>query len=63
MTLQTLTYYVTLVETGSFTKAAKACFVTQPALSRAISDLENELKRTLLVRTAKGVTVTHAGQV
>ena len=63
MTLQSLEYYVTLVETGSFTKAAKACYVTQPALSRAISDMEKEFKRTLLVRSARGVTPTAAGKV
>lgn len=63
MTLQTLRYFSTLVELGSFTKAAKECFVTQPALSRAIGELEKELGRPLLIRTAKRVWPTHAGKV
>ena len=37
MTLQMLEYSVALAEKGSFTDAAAACFVTQPALSRAIT--------------------------
>ena len=40
MTLVQLQHFVTLVELGSFVKAAKALFVTQPALSRSIMALE-----------------------
>ena len=43
MTLQMLEYFIALAEYGSFTDAAGACFVSQPALSRAIASLENEL--------------------
>lgn len=63
MTLQNLTYLVALAEEKSFTKAAKRCFVTQPAFSRAIAELEKELGRLLLVRNSRGIELTHAGVV
>ena len=50
MTLQMLEYFVALAEKGSFTDAAAACFVTQPALSRAIATLEQELGCVLVDR-------------
>ena len=63
MTLQALTYFVAVAEQKNFTKAAHQCFVTQPALSRAISDLEKELGRPLLLRGGKTIELTHAGRV
>lgn len=63
MTLQALTYFVKIVELESFTAAAKECFVTQPALSRAIGELETELQHTLFERTGKGATPTAAGRI
>ena len=47
--------------TGSFTAAAKALFVSQPALSRAMRKLEDELGGPLLVRRARGVEPTERG--
>lgn len=63
MTFQKLAYFVAVVEEGNFTKAAQRCYVTQPALSRAIAELECELERPLLIRNGKEVEVTHAGRV
>ena len=63
MTLQMLEYFVALAEKGSFTDAAAACFVTQPALSRAIATLEKELDCTLVDREIrKTVKLTPAGE-
>ena len=38
--LQTLKYFIALAQYKSFTDAASACFISQPALSRAIAGLE-----------------------
>lgn len=62
MTLQMLEYFIALAECGSFTDAAGACFVSQPALSRAIASLENELGCELVYRDKrKKLTFTPAG--
>ncbi|HHV58933.1 MAG TPA: LysR family transcriptional regulator [Clostridiaceae bacterium] len=47
----------------SFSKAAKALFMTQPAVSQSISQLENILGTRLFTRTPKGVTLTREGQL
>lgn len=63
MTLQMLEYFVALAEKGSFTDAAAACFVTQPALSRAIATLEQELGCVLVDRDKrKNAVLTPAGR-
>ncbi|MFZ9322024.1 MAG: LysR family transcriptional regulator, partial [Hylemonella sp.] len=43
MTLAQLRHLLSLAETGSFSKSSKALFLTQPALSRSIQALEEEL--------------------
>ncbi|MBR1408726.1 MAG: LysR family transcriptional regulator [Clostridia bacterium] len=63
MTLQMLTYFISVARHRNFTRAAEECFVTQPALSRAISDLEEELQCRLLNRTSRSVSLTPAGEV
>jgi LysR family transcriptional regulator, nitrogen assimilation regulatory protein len=62
MKLIQLNYYCGVVEHGGFIAAARELNVAQPALSRQISDLENELERQLLLRGPGGTTVTDAGQ-
>jgi DNA-binding transcriptional LysR family regulator len=52
-----------VVETGSFHRAAARLNVAQPALSRQIRELEDELGAKLLIRSARGVTMTVAGEV
>src|SRR6188472_3256646 len=47
----------------SFTRAAKALFLTQSAVSHQIAALENELNTPLLRREGKRISVTHAGRV
>ena len=63
MTLKELEYFVSIARHQSYTLAAKECFITQPALSRAISELEAELGCTLFRRTTKQVELTPEGRV
>lgn len=53
--------FAKLVDEGSFTKAAKALHISQPALSIAIAKLERELKCELIIRDGKNFQVTPAG--
>ena len=62
MTLTQLQYAVTIAETKSMNKAANELFVSQPALSGAIRDLEEELQIQLFIRTNKGIVVTTEGE-
>lgn len=48
---------------GSFSKAAAALYMTQPAVSQAILQLEGELEIRLFTRTPKGVVLTNEGQL
>lgn len=60
--LKQLEYFVWVAELGSFTRAANILNVVQPALSRQVRLLEEELQQPLLVRTGHGVTPTVAGK-
>jgi DNA-binding transcriptional LysR family regulator len=57
-----LLYFVTVAEAGQITRAARRLHVAQPALSRAITQLESDLGFKLLERHARGVTLTPAGE-
>jgi LysR family nitrogen assimilation transcriptional regulator len=56
-----LHYFITIATEGTFTKASAKLRVAQPALSRQIALLEDELGTTLLVRHRRGVGLTDAG--
>ncbi len=62
MELRQLTYFLAAAQTQNFRKAAELCFVTQPALSRQIALLEEELGITLFTREKQRVRLTPAGQ-
>ena len=62
MQLSQLMYFVTVAEQGSINKAAEKLFVTQPNLSKAIGNLESELKVRIFDRTNKGVILTEDGK-
>jgi len=61
MDLRQLEYFVRVAELGSFTRAAAALEVAQPALSRQVRLLEVELRQTLLTRNGRGAVPTEAG--
>lgn len=62
MTLTQLIYAVKIADTKSMNKAAAELFVSQPALSGAIRDLEEELHTRLFIRSNKGITTTADGE-
>jgi DNA-binding transcriptional LysR family regulator len=55
--------FITVAEEGQLTRAAAKLHVAQPAVSQSISQLESELDVVLFERQARGVTLTHAGEV
>ena len=61
MTLQQLKYVIEVVSAGSISRAAERLFVTQPSLSNAIRELEQELGVELFLRTSRGVALTQDG--
>ena len=61
-TTKQLRYFVALEHYEHFGKAAESCFVSQPAFSVAIKELENMLNMQLVDRTNKNVTVTSLGR-
>ena len=61
MELRTLRYYLAVCEAGSMSRAAERLHVTQPTLSRQISELERELGCELLVRHSRSVEPTEEG--
>ena len=61
MDIRQLTYFMHVVELGSFSRAAAFLHIAQPALGRQISSLETELKERLLIRNGRGVSPTEAG--
>jgi LysR family nitrogen assimilation transcriptional regulator len=61
--LKQLEYFVRVAELGSFTRAAMALDVAQPALSRQVRLLEVELRQNLLTRNGRGAAPTEAGKL
>ncbi|MEN3167920.1 LysR family transcriptional regulator [Gluconobacter sp. OJB] len=60
--LQAMTVFVRVVESGSFSAAARLMHLGQPAVSKAVAQLERQLGVQLLLRSAHGLTPTDAGQ-
>jgi DNA-binding transcriptional LysR family regulator len=63
MNLRQLEHVVALAESGSFARAAQRVHLTQPALSRSIRAIEDELEIVLFDRTTREVRITPAGQI
>ena len=63
MKLSTLNALVAAIELGSLRAAARRVGVSQPALTKMIRELEQELAAPLLVRSTTGVTPTAQGKV
>lgn len=63
MEMHQLRYFVAVAETGSFSRAAERCYVSQPSLSLQIKKLEEELGQPLFDRLRRGVALTDAGKL
>ncbi len=63
MTLQQLKYVVTVAETGNISEAARKLYISQPSMTNAIKELEEEMQLLIFRRTNKGVMVTNEGDV
>ena len=61
MTLQQLRYVVMVAQKGTISEAAKALYISQPSLTNAIKELEQEMQIAIFHRTNKGVVITNEG--
>ena len=59
--LHTMEVFAAVADSGSFAKAAKAMRLSPPAITRAITALEDRLGTRLFVRTTRSVRLTEAG--
>lgn len=62
MELRVLRYFLAVAQTRNITHAAQQLLISQPALSKQLSDLENELGTTLFIRGHRQLTLTSAGE-
>ena len=60
--LANLSAFIAIAETGSFSGAAERLFLTQPAISKRIAGLEQQLKVRLFDRLGREVGLTEAGR-
>lgn len=63
MDIKQIKYFLAVAESGGFSKAAQVIHVAQPALSAQVARLEEELGVVLFLRNAKGIELTHAGEI
>ena len=61
MRLEQISYFLSVAEHGNITAAARSLYISQPALSKQITLLEQEIGLPLFERQARGVTLTRAG--
>ena len=52
-----------VAKAGNISKAAKELYISQPAISKAISKLEDSLNVTLFTRSSRGVHMTPEGEI
>lgn len=62
MTLQQLKYIISIADSGSVNAASKSLYISQPSLSSAVKELEEEIGFELFHRTNRGVTITAQGE-
>ncbi len=58
-----LKYFVAIVESGSVTKAAEACFTSQPSISQQLGKLEDSIGKKLFSRVKGKLLLTDAGKI
>lgn len=62
MTLQQLRYVITIADCGSMNEAAKQLYISQPSLSGAVKELEQEIGLELFIRSNRGISITPEGE-
>ena len=62
MTLQQIKYVLTIAKAGSMNRAADMLYISQPSLSTAVHELENEIGINIFLRNRKGVVPTPEGE-
>ena len=60
---RSIDYVIAVAECRSISQAAEMLYISQPSLSRYLSNLENELGVNLFVRTLNGTELTEAGKI
>jgi DNA-binding transcriptional LysR family regulator len=63
MDIRQLQYLLQIVRSQSFTKAAERLHITQPTISKAVKNLEDELGVQLFIRSGRDISLTDAGKV
>ncbi len=63
MEFSSLQAFLAVADTGSFSRAAERLYLTQPAVSKRLASLEDELGIRLFDRMGRNVRLTHAGEV
>lgn len=63
MDLRALRYFRTVAACGSFSRGSALLHISQPAVSRTIRELEDELGRPLFLRSRQGASLTEAGRI
>lgn len=63
MDIKQINYFVSIVEHGSFSNAARSLFITQPTLSQAIKKIEAELGTSLFLQHNNGITLSASGHL
>jgi len=61
VTLQQLKYLLAIVDCGSISEAAKQLYISQPSLSNAVKELEEEFGIEIFLRSSKGIALTNEG--
>lgn len=61
--LNFLKYYYEVANVRNITKASELLNISQPALTKALKEVEKELNTTLLIRNKKGVSLTEKGKI
>lgn len=63
MNILHMKYAVEVAKVGSLSRASESLLIAQPNISRSIKELENDLGITIFERTAKGMLLTHDGEI
>ncbi len=63
MEIRQLQYYVESARTRSFSQAARNLYTSQPNVSKAIQQLEEELSTPLFTRNSTGISLTEEGKI